>query len=289
MSTPSQIAVNAIVAHLREALGASVIAVNSTRFATLTAPNKEPYVLPSGTSWVARIGLGETPGFDDVWLIPPGTYTATQLAAQFDVQNQLDAAFLGTASAVDGRLSFRGTQPVSTFFLLSDPGILGVPPAVTINALLGFPAGSILANISHIVAPTVDGICDGYPLTAPDMGQGFWVIVADREATPDGDTTLRRDIWDVSTELHIAMPTMPHDRHRSREAISACVDAVTRCFLTIDGRQLGRATSGDILKVEVVSERIAGQPIQLDEVRNVLFDTAIVGLRVRVYQRPVSG
>jgi hypothetical protein len=152
--------------------------------------------------------------------------------------------------------------------------------------ILGVGAYGFASEQPIITAPSYEGVCDGWPLLVPDMGQDFWVIIGDREATPDDTSSLRRDSWLVRTSLHVMRPSYGNERHRTREPIAACLDAVRRCLLTDEGRQLGKAATGEVQMVEILAERIGGKALEFEEQQNVLFDAASLDIEVRVFQRP---
>lgn len=290
--TPTGIAATALVAHLRGSIAASVATVNSYRLNKVAALTSEPYVFGSG-DWFIGVGQSIDPtDFCAYWQVAPGTYTAAQLASHLDGQPPVYEP--GTAPSTypvfgseGGRFTVSYVQTVSALVVLGelDPALTNL---LNVATVLGIGTDGLISDVAPIVAPTREGICDGFPLTAPDMGQGFWVIIGDREATPTEGTSLRRDTWDVRLLLHIARPSHPNERHRTREPIAACLDAVSACLLTTAGRQLGRAAIGDVQMAEIVAERVGGAAIQFEEIQNVLFDTASLDVVVRVFQRPAS-
>lgn len=282
-----------MLTHLRGTIAASAAAVNGTRYTRILAELTGPYVVPASGGW---LGLGDLPDGTSTgwWPFAAGSYTAQQIA---DVLNGPPAeGILGAqpvASSVSGRLELRSFLPASAvelpIFIMPGKPDSATAESVNLNSVFGWSSdGEQAQSARAIVAPNARGICDGYPMTAPDMGQGFWVIVGDRKAEPAGGSSLRRDSWDVALELHIARPTPADERHRTREPIAACLEAVSAALLTTNGRQLGRAAEGDVQLVEIVGEEIHGSAIQFEEVRNVLFDTATLRLVIRVFQRPAS-
>jgi len=291
---PSAVAVDALIAHLRNRLSASVATVNSFRPPEFVAPKQGPYTFTTGAWYLGagQFSFVEEPDIavdaSDWWellvLTSSVTLTAQQLAASlFPVQN------IGATTVVadGGRLVIKSNTTANTW-LAGEPIITTEPTAKMVNSVLGFPGGDVLGAYNPIIAPSYEGVCDGFPLLVPDMGSGFWVIVGDREAVPDDGSSLRRDSWTVRTSLHIMRPSYANERHRTREPISACLDAVRRCLLTDEGRQLGKAATGEIQIVEITSERVGGTALRFEEMQNVLFDTASLDVAIRVYQRPSS-
>ena len=290
---PSAVAVDALIAHLRNKLSASVATVNSTRLNRIVALRSEPYVLATGT-WF--IGVGESPDPEDFascWSVDAGPYTAAQLASHLygrpaDFEPGTSYPGIVNFSSAYGRLVVSDSTASGPLVVLGTLSALLTPPIGNVATVLGVPADGLVSDIAPIIAPSYEGICDGFPLLVPDMGSGFWVIIGDREAVPDDGSSLRRDSWTVRTSLHIMRPSYANERHRTREPISACLDAVRRCLLTDEGRQLGKAVTGEIQIVEITSERVGGTALRFEEMQNVLFDTASLDVAIRVYQRPSS-
>jgi hypothetical protein len=289
---PSAVAVDALIAHLRNKLSASVVTVNSERYSEVLVPKKGSYVVPVGDYWIGvGVDTDLNSGVAGFWPVPAGTYTAQQLATHLNSEPVFDP-WSGLPTSVvwfyeDSRLGAKWPASAGPIVVLGGLDA-GFSTADLLAPILGVGADGVASGQPNIIAPSYEGICDGFPLLVPDMGSGFWVIIGDREAAPDDGSSLRRDSWTVRTSLHIMRPSYANERHRTREPISACLDAVRRCLLTDEGRQLGKAATGEIQIVEITSERVGGTALRFEEMQNVLFDTASLDVAIRVYQRPSS-
>jgi hypothetical protein len=274
---PEALAVDSLVAFLRRWLPAKVAALNALRQAVLTSALSGPFTIPSGA--VLRLqGTGSSP--TNVTLTS-GSRSATQVAA--DINAASVPGITASADAV-GRLVLTSTaapaaSAPSIVIVAQDTGPTGS------NAALGWAEGGEHFETVALAAPSWRGVVDGRPLTAPDMGQGFWVMVGNRTARPT-DRGIRRDTYNVAVLVDLWRPWSIHaPPHRTREAISSCVRAVRELVESDDGRYLGRQGAGDVQMVTVDAVTVTGDPLQLNESPGVLFDTAQLTLTIRVFQR----
>ena len=285
---------DALRSYLLAKLPAAVAVVNATRAPMLMAAFPGQYTMPAGSYSLAVTGFRD--GTDDgVAFVnsphAPIVATAAQFANIFNSSGLEFSSFEAFDS--NGTLGLRWRDcvyptPGNDMTVAVKPYDPALAPTSTgsLNSIFGWDAGGESVAAPAIIAPGFRGVTDGYPVAFPDLGGGFWVIIADRKAVPVGGSSLRRDSWDVEVTVHVANPSFATARHRTREPISACLRSIEEVLLTSDGRQLGRSAIGDIQKVEVVSEEVHGASIQFEEFRNAVFDTATLVLSVRVFQRP---
>lgn len=280
---PDGIAVDALVTYLRQKLPAKVTALNELRAAALTSALAGPFTVPAGAVLRLTADAGTTP--TDVTLTD-GTRTAAQVAD--DINNAVPSVSGIIASAdTFGRLVLTTGVPfgssVSSVILAEDVQN-GV--ATGSNEAFGWAQGGEHVETAALTAPSWRGVVDGRPLTAPDMGQGFWVMVGNRTVKPT-HPGIRRDTYLVTLTVDIWRPwSAAAPPHRTREAISSCVRAVRELVEADDGRYLGRQGFGDVQLATVEAVTINGEPLNLTDVPGVLFDTATLTINVRVFQRP---
>lgn len=280
MIAPDAVAVDALVAYLRRYLPAKVTALNALRPAVLTSALAGPYTIPVGAVLNLAAYGGEEP--TTAVALTSGSRTAAQVAADIEA---IGVPGLTASADTFGRLVLTA----------DDAPEEGVPSCVIVgqdvgptgsNEVLGWAEGGEHFETQGLVSPSWRGICDGRPLTAPDMGQGFWVMVGNRTAKPT-HPGIRRDTYLVTMTVDLWRPwSASAPPHRSREAISSCVRAVRELVEADDGRYLGRQAFGDVQLATVDTVSIAGDPLFLSEVPGVLFDVASLTITVRVFQRP---
>ena len=217
--------------------------------------------------------------------LPSGSVTATAIAAAI---NAVPVPGMTASADAAGRLVLTATATPAT----DAPSVIvvardtdGANPTGS-NTALGWGEGGEHVQTAALVSPSWRGVVDGRPLTAPDMGQGFWVMLGSRTCRPTFPG-LRRDLFTVSISVEVWRPFSAHSApHRTREAVSAAIRAVRELILTTDGRYLGRQGAGDIQLCDVTEGSIAGDPIHFNEVPGVLFDVARLTINCRVFQRP---
>ena len=159
------------------------------------------------------------------------------------------------------------------------------------NLLFGWSSSGERVVLPPLRSPGTQGVCDGYRGFNPANGQSFTLVIADREVTPWPNVAQqrRRDEFNVRIQLHIYCPLLTSDHFRSQEAISSVTRVVREILAPLDGVQLGRASSGDVPIVDILSEKISGNQFAFDQKNNapsVLCDFATMTLNVRVYQLP---
>lgn len=274
-----QLCARALREYLLKELPAKVIAVNGTRAPVLKATVAGPYTFDTDVTFKLAVDDVEPSTWSEVE-ISAGTYTATELAAEF-------VATGITPSADDGdRLTLtRASQPLVNNRAI----VLGPDDDTGSNAYLGWDSGGERVVHAPLRTPTYKGIADGLPMH-PDMGPGFWLIIGKRSSVPvrRAGSVVRTDEYQVGLELGFMYRQMNVDPHRSREAIQSCVRCVRELLLTTSGRQLGRAVPGDIVLIEEKSCTIEGVPYSFKgkDALPGLFDRALMLLSIRVYERP---
>lgn len=286
-ATPETLVVDALLRYQRRYLPAKVAQLNALRAAELSSALVQPFTIPVGA--VLRLSSVSTEATPVSVALPSGSVTAAQLVTAINT-----AAVPGlTASAdSDGRVVLTATATPAT----GAPSIVivardtdGASPTANptgSNVALGWDEGGEHFETAALVSPSWRGVVDGRFMTAPDMGQGFWLLLGNRVARPTFPG-VRRDLHTVTVQAEVWRPfSASAPPHRTREAISSCVRAVRELLLTTDGRYLGRQGAGDIQFADVTEASIPGDPIRLNEVPGVLFDVARLTLTVRVFQRP---
>ena len=279
-----QIAASALADWLRRQLPAKVTAVNALRAAVLKASTPGPYTIGASSCvlslWKSRdqsvlVGLETT--------LTTGSRTTAQCVSEINTA-------LGTSLASadsDDRLTLTSDDAPSG----STPSVMSVFPASenSANSVFGWdPGGEHVVNVA-LVSPGWRGVADGWPATA-DLGPGFWVIIGDRSSAPV-KPDVRRDEYLVTLDVAILYAPRQQETHRNREPVHAALRCVREVLLTTAGRQLGRATTGDIMLVTERGAKVSGRPwqfIKKESVINPIYDVANLQLEVRVFERPAS-
>jgi hypothetical protein len=283
---PEAVVVRATRDYLLATLPQKTAQLNALRCASLKAAYGGPYVVPSGATLAVSAISREDAG-TLVALTSGAAVTATVLAADINT-----AAPTGlTASADDlGRLVLTSTTAPAD----GAPSVVVVGADTTgANALFGWEAGGEHVLSRALVAPGWRGVVDGWPVTVPDMGRSFWVLLGDRTSTPI-QNEVRRDEWLVSVDVTVMLPSANMDPHRSREGISACVRACRELLTTTEGRYLGRIGGGDVQFATMSKVTMPGKPFAFVEpggksvLPGIIFDFATFTLTARVFQRPAS-
>lgn len=279
-SNPIGTVIDALRDYLLQTLASSVTAVNAQRAPVLKS-SVGSFTVPAA----ARLMLGTSrePSSWTQVALTDGSRTATQIASEINT-----AAPSGITASADslGRLVLTGQAPTTT-----TPALVVVGEDVSSgsytaggNAALGWEPGGEHVYRTPLRAPTWRGVTDGLPNSVPDMGQGFWVIIDDREATPIGSRSLRHDSWAVRLLLRICKPEASGNPHRNREGITAAIWAVSDVLLGATGRSLGTVTG--VGPVEILSEAVSGSPIRFSDAPNVLFDAATLTVSIKINQLP---
>lgn len=273
------LAVEALIDWLRLKLLAKVIEVNATRKPSVKS-YPGPFEITAGmTLHLSASGAALT----DVTLTTGAARTASELATE------LTGAVSGitpTADSADsdGRLILTTTAAASVATRTVTVG----EDSTGANAIFGWDAGGEHVTMAPIRAPVFRNVMDGWPQQLDSVG-GFLVIVGRRKGRPVPN--IRYDETVVTLELGIFRPATSQENHRSREHISACLQCVREVLLTDAGRQLGRASSGDIMLVELgdaVVEGMRFQPFKQGKMFGPAFDSASLQLFVKVYERPAA-
>lgn len=280
MSAPDALVVQALREYLLRYLPAKVAQLNALRAATLKSALVEPFTVPAGA--VLRLSATSQEVAPTDVTLTAGVRTSAQVVADITA-----AAVPGLTASADevGRLVLTATAAPavgapSVVVVARDSGRTGS------NEAFGWSDGGEHFEVAALVSPSWRGVVDGRPLTAPDMGQGFWVLLGNRTVRPT-HTGIRRDTYNVALSVEVWRPFSANaPAHRSREAISSCVRAVKELIEAGEGRYLGRYGAGDVQLATVSDVVINGDPSAFAEVPGVLFDFARLTLTVRVFQRP---
>lgn len=276
---PDALAVRALSDYLRRYLPAKVAQLNALRAADLKSALAGPFTIPAGAVLRLSSTSQETAPTDVP--LTSGARTAAQVATDIGVL----VPGLTASSDEAGRLVLTSSSPPapgspSVVVVARDSGRTGS------NEAFGWSDGGEHYEVAALAAPSWRGIVDGRPLTAPDMGQGFWVLLGNRTLRPT-HPGIRRDTHNVDIACEIWRPFSANaPPHRSREAISSCVRAVKELIEQGDGRYLGRQGAGDVQLVTMSNVAIDGNPLVLSDVPGVLFDISRLTINVRVFQRP---
>ena len=279
MSAPDDIAVQSLREYLLRYLPAKVAQLNALRAATLRSALAEPFTVPSGA--VLRLSSTSQEQAPTDVPLTSGTRTAAQVATD------IGALVPGLTASADeaGRLLLTSSSTPapgapSVVVVARDNGNTGS------NAAFGWSDGGEHYETAALTAPSWRGVVDGRPLTVPDMGQGFWLMLGNRTVRPT-HPGIRRDLHNVAFACEVWRPFSANaPPHRSREAISSCVRAVKELLEGGDGRYLGRQGAGDVQLVTVTDTVINGEPLTLTDSPGILFDIARLTINVRVFQRP---
>jgi hypothetical protein len=296
MTAVTQTAASALKTYLESVTSAAVLAYNSARRPELYSKTGN-FVFPgAGSYWLGATYFANEEivdwSYDSLevnWLYVDlaagGSKTAAQVVAATLINSYPPEWGILEATS-DNRVVLKwnssNTAPLRLVNRL--PSNVGAGGYLA-NAIFGWDAGGEIVSSPELVAPTMRSICDGFPAFAPDMQAGMWLIIGDREASPVGDSSLRRDVWEVRLPLHVMLPVRADAHHRSRTAIAGAVGMLEDLLLSTAGRYLGRQSTGDVVGVEVLSERIEAQPIVLEEVPHAYFDVATIDLLIRIHQR----
>jgi hypothetical protein len=151
------------------------------------------------------------------------------------------------------------------------------------NAALGWDVGGERTVVAPLTAPTNKSVMVGWPVS-PDFAQGMNIVIGDCDSSPlDGNP--RRDEYTVDAELTMMLVERNGTDARNREHVQTALAAIRQVLQTDQGRQLGRATTGDIVLVTENGTRLAGRPFAF-KATNLFFDGALMKLRARVFHRP---
>ncbi len=259
--------------------------MNADRCAVLRAATAGPYTIPAG----ATLGLSVT-GSDASFTgfnVTSGSRTTAQMVTA------INTAMGGTPASADSADRLTITSPTAPSTTVpSAVKLRGGINATDCNTAFGWDKGGEKVANTAIIAPASRGVLDGWP-QVPDfgptsaIGTPIVIVIGDRDSkpvTPDP----RRDEYVVTLDLTVMRAEGLGLVHRNREPISAALRCVREVLLQDAGRQLGRASVGDIMFVGEKSARIAAKPFSFGNSNspNPLFDVAVMLLEVRVFERP---
>lgn len=274
---PIAIAARALRDYLLRWLPAKVAQLNALRGAVLKSALVGPFNISSGALVLASAREGAT---TSVTLPTGAAVTATQVATAI---NAVPVAGLTASADGEGRLVLTAAAPTEGV-----PSVVRVAASTVANALFGWPQNGHTEVVTALTAPTSKGVMDGWPVSIPDMGRTFAVILGDRKAVPLGG--VRRDQHTVTLDVVVWAADRAAGGHRSREHIQAAARAVHELLSSDDGRTLGRGSVGDVLHVEVSGLQVRGMPFQAfdESKRPVGGATEVASLTVtaKVFHRP---
>lgn len=273
---PTALAGAALRDYLLRYLPSKVAQLNALRAAVLKSPAVGPWNISSGSLAVLAAREGAT----TTVTLPTGpAVTAAQVATAI---NTATPPGLTASADGDGRLVLTAAAPTS--------GVASVARVAssTANATFGWPQEGAYEVTTALEAPTHKGVMDGWPVSMPDMGRTFAVIIGDRSAVPLGGS--RRDEHTVTLDVAVWAADRTAGGHRSREMVQAAAQAVHELLTSDDGRTLGRGRAGDIIHVEVSRIRVQGMPFQaLDEAKRPVggpTEVASLTVVVKTFHRP---
>lgn len=273
------IAAEALKAWLLEQLPAVAATINTSRTAWLRSSFDGTYSIPASAVFPVSTLSRAT---SDMQLVPltEGARTAQEIADE--INTYVNEAW--ASADTQGRLVLRSPyEPTTSAMSLVAVG----PDSTGANAALGFDPGGSYDVRTPVIAPSSSGVMDGWPLTVDASAlSGMVVIIGDRESKPL--TPFRKNERLVTLDLAVLRMETQGNVHQRRDGIGAAMQAVRECLSTVAGRQLGRASQGDIVFCEETSAKISGQPFQLkvQGASNALMDMASIKLSVRVFERP---
>lgn len=286
-NSPELVAIAALMAYLRLYLPPKVAEINALRAAVLQTPgvgtgNNVGWLISSGMTLLLTSVSRDDAG--TLVTLPTGAaVTALEIATAI---NAVPVTGILASADETGRLVLTSTTAPT-----SGASFVGVKADSTGgNAALGFDPGGEHVMTSPIRAPTHRGVRDGYPTTAPDLGQGFWVVIGDRDARPypSPGQDIRRGTCAVHFVVELFKPEANLNAGKSREAITSCLRAVREVLQTDEGRYLGHAST--VTRVDIGVTRISGRSFSFtnDKSPNVICDVAALEVTVHVFQRTLG-
>ncbi len=280
------LAVSSLIEWLGLSLITKVVTVNGERKPYIKALVAGPYEFSVDSTLRLAIDDLEPSSYSSV-AITAGSYTATQMAALVSVS--------GITASVDTADRFTLTRSAAPS--TANRAIVVGPDSdsTNVNYIFGWDAGGEREFASPIVAPNRRAIMDGWPqqldVSKFSTGKSPFLVVIGRRTTVPVEPNPRRDEHIVTLELSLFRMAQAGENHRSREHISACVQCVREVLQTDAGLQLGRASSGDIVKVEVgrvVVEAMRFQQMQRGKPFGPAFDSAAMTVYVKTFERPAA-
>jgi hypothetical protein len=274
-----QLAVDALIEWLRMKLVTKAAEVNLTRKPVLKS-YPGPFEITAGMT--LKLAIDSADGaFTTVTLTTGAARTAAQVAADIVV-----SGITATSDSDERVVLTRSTAPSSSARSVD----LG-EDSTGANAVFGWDPGGERVMAAPIQAPVLRGVMDGWPHQLDAQPAIAFIVVVGKRTTVPVEPNPRRDEHIVTLELAIFRPAIQQENHRSREAIAACVQCVREVLQTDAGLQLGRASSGDIVKVEVgrvVVEGMRFQQMQRGKPFGPAFDSAAMTVYVKTFERPAA-
>lgn len=269
------LAKGALIDWLRWNMPAKVAEVNAARPAVLKASTPGPYTVTG--MGLFQISLTARDSGGTQFTSTSGSRTATQVAASINA----NVAGIASVDADDRLVLTSTTNPTS-----SNSGIFLQPASNNTYAAFGWDPGGMHVLHPPLVFSGHKAVFDGWPLAPDAGGQSMMIIIGDRVGNPVPGGP-RRDEHVCGLEVHVWRPITSGEVHRTREAIHAAVQCVRECVISDTGLSLGN----QVLLVEEGPCRVRGAAAQVTEGGKTvgpLFDTAVLTLKVRVYERPPS-
>lgn len=280
---PEQIAAIACREWLLLGMPAKVAEVNATRAASLKSPWAGPFTI--GAS--ATLGINVTASSDTYVnvALTAGSRTTTQVAAEINATSGLSG--VASVDSADRLVltspSAPTTSAVSKLFLRGS--------ALDANTVFGFTRGGERCVTTALVAPGNQDVIDGWPLLSDlcSRGPGTVVVILGDKVTKEA-ANIHKDQHTVTMDISVLRIEPQQQVHRTREHIYAAIRCVRELVVTTTGRQFGKATVGDIMRVRLSAGRVVAKPFSFGnkEGPNPLFDAAIFNASIDVYERPAS-
>lgn len=287
---PEALAAKALRDWLLRQLPTACATINALRAAVLTTPLVSPFTIPADA--VLKLSLSSVrDGFTSVALTS-GSRTAAQVVSEI---NAALGATVATANDAGQVVLTSTTAPTFSGITPTNSSVAVGPDTTGANLALGFDAGGEWQVTTPLLPPTPQGVCDGFPVGGFFMpaaiGYGrVLVTIGERTATLK-DGSMRRDEHEVVLDVSVFRSEPQQQVNQSREGIQAALRAVRACLTTDAGKQLGRASPGDIVRCRQLDSRVA--PGSFQQVRpgdtkpsGLMFDAAELKLQVLVFENP---
>lgn len=282
---PELIATQAIKQWLLLNLKAKVDEVNLQRAAVLTAAYAGPYTIAAGKQLGLNVDAAD--GYTTTELTE-GSRTAAQLAA--DINAGLDVAI---ASADDeGRLVITSPTPP----IASSPDAPSVVKlrgnfGADCNAVFGWDPGGMDVINTALIAPGVRDISDGMPTLGDlcERGPGtICVVLGDKKTRPVSANSHVEEYF-VVFDLTVLRVEPLGNNYRNAEPIYSALRCVREVLLTDDGKQLGRASVGDVQRARELGPTVV-KAMQFrfteGDKSTPLFDGVTTLIETRLHMRP---
>lgn len=262
-------------------LPAKVAEVNAARAAVLRSPWAGPYTIPEAGSLLSIRRTYDSSAFVPVSLTGGASPIETSaLVTEINTALGATVAFADT----EDRLCFTSLLAPTA----AVPSVLELKGAVG-NTIFGFSASGAKAMTTALVAPGYNDVLDGIPQATDFVSKGpgtIVVIIGDRKFNPLENHRRNEQLVQLDVAVFRAEPQM--QVHRNREHIQAAAQCVFEVLLTDEGKQMGRASVGDVVMARQKGGSISGKPFSFGTKNSPgpLFDAAAFSLEVRVFERP---